>query len=321
MRITIPLTLLLLFVNLLSIPLTTYDKIKVVATIEPLALIVRDIGGDRVDVFTIVPAYMDPHVYAPKPEDRILVERADILVCIGREEFLGYFEGTPAIKLGWENWSRGMYIPGGNPHYVWLFPRNAAIIAEAIYRVLSSIDPDGRDYYAYRLEHFNKGLQGLDGWIEAYKRAYMLSQVKVALAGSHMEPLLEYLDIEITGILIRGEKAVAPRDIAEFRDSAKSADAILVHLLEYELDEGRIANEISKEIGVPIMVFNPLPAGCEDSYIEYIKVVSYGLLASLANVKLGYSSRAASPELCIVAVASLTTISVLLLFLVVRYRR
>jgi len=321
MRITIPLTLLLLFMNLLTIPLTAYNKIKVIATIEPLALIVRDIGGNRVDVFTIVPAYMDPHVYAPKPEDRILVESADVLICIGREEFLGYFEGVSAIKLGWENWSRSMYIPGGNPHYVWLFPRNAVIIAEAIYRVLSSIDPGGRDYYAYRFEHFNKGLQGLNKWIETCKRAYMLRQVKVALAGSHMEPLLEYLGVEITGILIRGEKAATPRDIAEFRNSAKSADAILVHLLEYELDEGRIANEISKEIGIPIMVFNPLPVGCEDSYIEYIKVISYGLLTSLANVKLGYSSRAASPVLCIVAVASLTAISVLLLFLVVRCRR
>ncbi|MCX8161587.1 MAG: hypothetical protein N3E44_01160, partial [Candidatus Bathyarchaeota archaeon] len=115
---------------------------------------------------------------------------------------------------------------------------------------------------------------------------------------------------------------VAPRDIVEFRGSAKSADIILVHLLEYELDEGRIANEISKEVGVPIMTFNPLPLGYESSYTEYLRIISYGLSVSLANVKLGYQNRAASPMLCIVAVAPLTMVSIFLLLLLHRkYRR
>ncbi|MEM2739387.1 MAG: metal ABC transporter substrate-binding protein [Candidatus Bathyarchaeia archaeon] len=302
--------------------LSAHDRIRVATTIEPLALIVKDIGGDRIDVCTIVPAYMDPHVYTPKPEDRILVESSHIFVCVGREEFLGYFEEVSAIKLGWDKWSRSMYIPNGNPHYVWLFPPNTVIIAEAIYTILSNIDPGGRSYYTYRFERFKQGLVDIARWVETCKRIYRLSEVKVALAGSHMEPLLEYLGIEVTGILMKGEKIVAPRDIAEFRDSAKSSDIILVHLLEYELDEGRIADEVSKETGVPVVVFNPLPVGYEDSYIEYMKIVSYGLLVSLANMKLGYQNRTASPMLCIVAVAPLMVTSILLLFLLHRrYRR
>lgn len=265
------------------------DRVRVIATIEPLALIARDIGGDLVEVATIVPAFIDPHVYAPKPRDRLLLENADIFLCVGREEFLGYFEDIRAIKLGWENWSSSMYIPGGNPHYVWLYPSNAVVIARALYVTLSTIDPRGEGYYRYRFERFNKSISAISGWIKNCKSLYRLDGLKVALAGSHMEPLLDYMGIEVTGILIRGGRAVAPRDITEFRELARSADAIIVHLLEYELDEGRIASEVSRDVGVPIIVFNPLPTGYEDSYIEYIKIVSYGLIASLANVKLGYS--------------------------------
>lgn len=279
-------TLLIGLSSIVALPVN--DRIRIIATIEPLALIARDIGGDLVEVATIVPAFIDPHVYAPKPKDRLLLENADIFVCVGREEFLGYFEDVQAIKLGWENWSSSMYIPGGNPHYVWLYPSNAIVIARALYMTLSIIDPWREEYYRYRFEQFNKSISAISGWIKNCKSLYRLDGLKVALAGSHMEPLLDYMGIEIAGILVRGERTVAPRDITEFRELARSADAIIVHLLEYELDEGRIASEISKDVGVPIVVFNPLPTGYEDSYIEYIKIVSYGLIVSLANLKLGY---------------------------------
>lgn len=323
MRITVVLTLMMLLTSVYGIPLqSAHNRIRIVATIEPLALIAKDIGGDRVDVYTIVPAYIDPHIYAPKPEDRVLAENADIFLCVGKEEFLGFFEDIPAIKLGWDYWSRNMYIPDGNPHYVWLYPPNAITIAEAIYTTLKSIDPDGGSYYAYRFGSFKQSILDIARWVEACRRIYRLSEVKVALAGSHMKPLLEYIGVEVTGVLIKGEKTATSKDIAEFRSLAKSADVILVHLLEYDLDEGRIANEISREVEVPILIFNPLPVGYENSYIEYIKVVSYGLLVSLANMKLGYISQTTSSTPCIVAVASLTVTSILLLFLLFRrYRR
>lgn len=52
--------------------------LRVVTTTEILADLVRQVGGDRVHVDSIVPSGGDPHSYEPTPADADAVSRADV---------------------------------------------------------------------------------------------------------------------------------------------------------------------------------------------------------------------------------------------------
>jgi len=55
------------------------DKLKVVTSFTIIADMAREIGGDKVDVYNLVPSGTDPHEYEPLPEDIKAATDADIL--------------------------------------------------------------------------------------------------------------------------------------------------------------------------------------------------------------------------------------------------
>lgn len=272
-------------------------KIQVVATINPLSLIAKDVGGSRVKVYTLVPAGVDPHTYAPSPSDQLIAQRSDIFLSVGKEEFLGYFKGCGYLRFGWENWSRILYIKDGNPHYVWLYPPNVAKIAKSLAEAFKTLDPEGSLYYDERLGKVISELQTLPRWIEKLKAIYGVDSVKVVLAGSHLQPMIEYLNISIIDVVVKGDKTPTPQDVVRTVNLVRrqQATAIVVHALEADLEEGRLAYELSSETGVPILVFYPLPLGSERSYSEFFKIISSTLISSIANLeKARFNARTTS---------------------------
>jgi len=59
------------------------DKLKTVATFSILGDFVAKVGGDSVDVFTIVGSNGDAHVYEPKPDDAKAVAAANVVFVNG----------------------------------------------------------------------------------------------------------------------------------------------------------------------------------------------------------------------------------------------
>jgi len=58
-------------------------QVKVAVTINVIEDMVRQIGGDRVEVRSLVTGLENPHTYSITPEDRQAVEDADIFMEIG----------------------------------------------------------------------------------------------------------------------------------------------------------------------------------------------------------------------------------------------
>lgn len=54
-------------------------EVRVVATTEIIADLVRNVGGDRVRVDSLVPPGADPHSYEPAPADAVKVAKADVV--------------------------------------------------------------------------------------------------------------------------------------------------------------------------------------------------------------------------------------------------
>lgn len=64
-------------------PAAAQQKLRVIASFSILSDMVAQIGGDRVEVITLVPAMADAHMFQPTPSDARAVANADILVANG----------------------------------------------------------------------------------------------------------------------------------------------------------------------------------------------------------------------------------------------
>lgn len=63
-------------------------ELKVVASFSIIADFAKNVGGDRVDISTLVPVDGDAHVYEPRPSDAVALKGADVVLVNGLQ-----FEG------------------------------------------------------------------------------------------------------------------------------------------------------------------------------------------------------------------------------------
>jgi zinc/manganese transport system substrate-binding protein len=163
--------------------------IRVVATTEDLASIVREIGGDKVSVESIARGYQDPHFVEPKPSYILTLHRADLLVVVGRElesawlpklieqsrnsriqvGAQGYLDASIGANImdvptGPITRAMGDVHPQGNPHY-WLDPANGRRIAQSVQRKLTELASADGAYFAQRYAEFDRRLgEGEKRW-------------------------------------------------------------------------------------------------------------------------------------------------------------
>ncbi len=64
-------------------PAFAQDKLNVIATFSILGDIVQNVGGDRVEVTTLVGPDGDAHVFQPAPADAQAIASADVIVANG----------------------------------------------------------------------------------------------------------------------------------------------------------------------------------------------------------------------------------------------
>ncbi len=156
------------------------DPIKVVVTLPVFADFVREIGGQNVEVASLIPEGVDPHTYEPRPEDANLVADADIILVNG----LGLEE--PALEFIAEHRASGLTnlvtiaanVPsptaeqpvdkpvfateaGDDPH-LWLDPKLARIYPETVADSLNIVDGKNGDYYEATFRAYLEQLQELD---------------------------------------------------------------------------------------------------------------------------------------------------------------
>lgn len=154
-----------------------FEGIFVVATIEPLAGFVKEVGGDRVRVVSLIPPGASPHTYEPKPSQIRDFANADVLVKVGTNiEFENNWLGKLiAINKGMKviDSSEGIKLiradsedeHGGFDPHIWTSPICALQMSKNIARGLAEVDPSYREYYERREEEFRRRLTRLDGEI------------------------------------------------------------------------------------------------------------------------------------------------------------
>ncbi|MEZ4530135.1 MAG: zinc ABC transporter substrate-binding protein [Thermomicrobiales bacterium] len=156
--------------------------LKISTSTSILADLARQIGGERVEVTSILPANADPHDFEPSPDDVIEIEDADLIVLhglqldtwadsliesaqtdapvvvatVGIETIGGDHEGGDHDEEDHDH-----DFDMGDPH-VWFDPMRAKQMAANIRDGLAALDPDGATGYQERYEAYAAELDRLD---------------------------------------------------------------------------------------------------------------------------------------------------------------
>lgn len=142
--------------------------LRVVATTTVFADIIRNVGGGRVTVDSIIPAGVGPEDYEPKPDDARRLVDADLVVSngVGLDDFLAKLvdanaAATPRLLLG--DGIPTIDVDGRpNPHF-WLDPTLVRDhYVPAIAAKLAELDPSGKPTYDAAAAAYAKQLTDLD---------------------------------------------------------------------------------------------------------------------------------------------------------------
>jgi ABC-type Zn uptake system ZnuABC Zn-binding protein ZnuA len=175
--LAIPLIALLLLAACESRPAPTQSagpqKIVVVTTMTVLGDLIQQVGGDKVEVKSLVPPGGEVHTYQPTPEDIKSVAQARIVFYNG-VHLEDWLDGTirsagkpdlPIVLL-----AQGLPIiqeagEEPNPH-LWMDVANAKTYVERIRDGLSKVDSGNAGYYGERARSYLGQLDELDKWIQ-----------------------------------------------------------------------------------------------------------------------------------------------------------
>src|SRR5580704_430447 len=158
------------------------SKMRVLTTTVYTASLAKTIGGDKVNVESLVPPGFNADLYSPRPQELFKIHRAKLFIMIGlnledwARDLVSAADNTNltkaeiyhGIKLldipkGNVDYSFGDIHPFGNPHFQ-LDPEAGRIMARNIREALAAVDPADKDY-------FDKNLADFEGKLnEAEKR-------------------------------------------------------------------------------------------------------------------------------------------------------
>lgn len=248
--------------------------LRAVASLELFADMVRNVGGDRVDVMTLLPSGADPHTYEPSPGRVADIARADVVFVngLGLEgnvlDVIGESASGAVVEL-----TEGLDTIDENPH-LWLDVTNAARYAERIRDALIRLDPDGRDEYEANAEAYLEKLGTLDREIEEAIQAIPRERRKLVTFHAAFAYLARRYGLEVVAVVVPspGQEPSA-RDVAELIELLRPEDAPAV-FKEPQFNNG-VLEQAAEDAGVP--VFELLSDSYTEGVSSYIELMRFNL--------------------------------------------
>jgi len=242
--------------------------LKVVATFSILGDMVRHVGGERVEVATLVGPNGDAHVYSPTPADGRRLSEATIVFTNGLN-FEGWIDrlvkssGTKAVKV---EAAKGITpLPsedddheqghahghgGADPH-AWQNIGNAKIYVANIRDALIAADPAGKAAYEANAASYLKRLDELDAEVKGLVAGIPSERRK--LITSH--DAFRYFEAAY-GIDFVSPQGVSTESEASARDVGRIIQQIrrekITAVFVENVSDARLMERIAKETGAKI---------------------------------------------------------------------
>jgi len=276
---------------------SAFAAINVVTSTEDLAAIVKEIGGDKVTVESLARGYQDPHFVEAKPSFILKLNKADLLVAVGRELEIGwlpplitqsrnpkiqpgsagYLDASQSAKIldiptGQITRAMGDVHPQGNPHY-WLDPDNARRIAQQVQNKLSEMSRGDAAYFAQRFADFDRRLAEATKRWKASMAPY--KGVKVVTYHRSWPNFADAFGIEVIGY-VEPKPGIppSPAHTLDLEQEMKRQNVKIV-LVEPYFDL-KTPNAIGRDTGAKVLVMPPSVGGVKEIK-DYFQLFDYDI--------------------------------------------
>jgi zinc/manganese transport system substrate-binding protein len=295
----------LLFAALWSVPAGAQGKLNVVTTTEDLAAIAREVGGDRIAVEAIAKGYQDPHFVEAKPSFILKLQRADVLIVVGRELEIGWLpplvqqSRNAKVQPGGDGYldaslhadileiptgqvtrAMGDVHPSGNPHY-WLDPENGKRIAKDVAEKFAQRRPNDRGA-------FEKGLAAFTARVDAGEKRWLAEiapykGAKVVTYHRSFPNFAARFGLDIIGY-VEPKPGIppSPQHTLDLIAEMKRQNVKLV-LIEPYFDS-KTPNAIARATGAEVVVMPPSVGGVKEAS-DYVALFDHDIRILVEAIK------------------------------------
>jgi ABC-type Zn uptake system ZnuABC Zn-binding protein ZnuA len=236
-------------------------RVRVVATFSVLGELVERVGGEEVEVRTLVGVNGDTHGFTPSPADQVAIARAELVFenGLGFEVWLDRLMeslGSTAERIVL---SEGMEIlsPYGNapdPH-VWLDVRNMILMVDRARGALGEAAPDRAAEFDRRARALTLELEELDRWIFEQIETIPPERRKLVTNHDSFGYFARRYGLEVVGMVIPSvtDDIVAPvaGEIAALVDLIREEGSPAV--FAENVSNSRLAEQVAREAGVRLV--------------------------------------------------------------------
>src|SRR4030043_51407 len=267
------------------------NRVKVIASIAPLADFAKQVGGERVDVRLLLPPGASPHIYEPTPKTIKEIHNAGGFIKIGRA--LGFWaekiieasgnkklivvDSTSGVPLIGEIHSHSS--SGADPH-IWLDPVIAGSIVTKMEKALIEADPQGVEFYKQNASLYKKKLLQLDKEISAKVKTFRIKEYVT------FHPAWNYFSkrygLKVAGVIEESPgKEPSVKHIANIIKEINRIGSRVV-FVEPQFNP-KIAEAIAKESGARVLFLDPI--GGLKGRETYIDMMRYNITVMESGMK------------------------------------
>lgn len=262
--------------------------VTVGATIFPLADIVQQVGGKRVQVVLVLPPGTSEHISELTAQRLRDLQRAPVLFSIGHglddrlaERIIAAVPGMRSVIVdrgialrmfeeeAQEEKTDNEHGSGVDPHY-WLTTTNAQLMATTVAETLAQLDPPYAAAYAANLTAYQAQLQELEAELQATVQQLPRREIVT------MHDAWSYLAAQYGLRLVATYEPVEGRgptlaDLQRLRDTITTY-GITAFFAEPQKVSSAATQIMQQEFGLRIFTLDPLGGGSErSSYIELMR--------------------------------------------------
>ncbi len=275
----------LLFLSLSTGSYSHAEKIKVIASIAPIADLVTQIGGEQVEVTLLLPPGASPHIYEPTPKAIRDIADAKIFVKVGAG--LEFWAEKIIKASGNKNLvvviaSSGIplihephaHSPSGIDPHIWLDPTIASMIVTKIEKSLIEVDPLHAKFYKLNASAYRERLSQLDREISEKVMTFKIKEYVT------FHPAWNYFSkrygLRVTGVIEESPgKEPSPKHIAKIIKEIKRIGSSVI-FVEPQFNP-KIAEAVARECNAKIVFLDPI--GGQKGRETYVDLMRYNISA------------------------------------------
>ena len=264
-------------------------RITVAVSLQPYATLVKMLGGDRVNVVTLLPPGADPHNFEPKPAVIKAFSVAQVYFTDGSgldktwmPRFLGANKNVQVVDIskGIE-WMKSEEEHGAHGHHhdeemdphIWTSPTRMRFLAQNIFQELKKLDPK------YVIDYVNRASMVQDelALVERQLNEAVISMPKDRRSFIVFHPTYGYLakDFKLKQYTIEvNGKEPKRRDLANLVKVGRK-NGVKTVFVQPQFSK-RAAETIAKELGAVVVETDSLSADFIGNTQKFIKAIKEG---------------------------------------------